>query len=322
MTDRTPIDDDGEWLRRELQPIVGDPAPDAWGAIEARVRAQDAGAIPIDTPRRDRRRARTATAIVAVAAAVVLMVIGAALVLRDGSGREVQTGSPATTAPRPSTTVQATGGTSYSELDAFDITLQVSSPTVGAERPVGATITFRNPTDRNLPLSECTIAQVTGGLVPADQPSQALPRPAAAACTPKAAVTVPAGGNFGLGFSSIRDHGGFLARRSDRARRLLGTLPAGRYLAVVEVPGRSGPRRISAAVTVPAPACRTTDADVEAYLDMKEDQARARAAELGQAFQVGSVGWRSTTASRTEPVDCDRINVDLVGDRVVGAVRH
>ena len=55
---------------------------------------------------------------------------------------------------------------------------------------------------------------------------------------------------------------------------------------------------------------------------MKEDQARARAAELGQAFQVGSVGWRSTTASRTEPVDCDRINVDLVGDRVVGAVRH
>ena len=189
--------------------------------------------------------------------------------------------APRRRGPSPSGTVRPHEGlpaTRNSSLDGLEFRLELPTTTIRAGDPVKGTLLIRNTTDEDIDLSECTHGLTQWGLVPADSPNDPLPTRVLTDCSDTAVLTVPADGSGRYPISSLGENV-FAAQTFDNRAELfqLGTLPGGRYLAVVEIPGDDNGVRIELPVRVPDPPCPTSDALAKRYLERTSTEAAAQA---------------------------------------------
>lgn len=210
--------------------------------------------------------------------------------------------------------------TRNSSLDGLEFRLELPTTTIRAGDPVKGTLLIRNTTDEDIDLSECTHGLTQWGLVPADSPNDPLPTRVLTDCSDTAVLTVPADGSGRYPISSLGENV-FAAQTFDNRAELfqLGTLPGGRYLAVVEIPGDDNGVRIELPVTVPDPPCPTSDALAKRYLERTSTEAAARAAADGLGYRVVRIDGKAQTVEQN--LTCNRINVDLQGGRVTNVLR-
>ena len=200
---------------------------------------------------------------------------------------------------------------SFSDLTGLEVRLSLADAVVTAQPGGGDALVLRNRTDAPIVVNECSTLLTTWGLVPrgADGP---LPRRTITDCYDNSITTVPAHGVAVVPLEWGADRG-FVARSADESIRggLLGTLPAGAYDAVVEVPTANGTLRARVPVQVLAPACPMSDDDALRYRGLRVDDAREAAAADGLELVVvfedgveGGTGW---------DLDCTRLRAVVSG---------
>lgn len=210
---------------------------------------------------------------------------------------------------------------SYSDLDGLELRLEVMSSSIRAGQPVQGVLLIHNTTDELRHLNECTTGLMQWGLIPADDP-EADPAPRSMIdCYDTPTISVPGGGDGRLPVDLM--NGGFHAQNEDPERfsgGYLGTLPGGTYLAVAEVRGKTSTVRMTVPVRVPDPACPTTDALAQRYLDLTADEAMDQA--MADGLEYREVRIDGEDQGVTWDLDCDRINVDLWNGVVTNVVRY
>jgi hypothetical protein len=216
----------------------------------------------------------------------------------------------------------------FTEFDGLDVRLRLESGTIRAGSPVAGTLLLTNPTDHDVDLTECSDMLTRWGLVPADDPGQELPHRVVRDCSATTTVSIPAGQTVRYrqaSFDPDQDRWPFAAQRRDprdaNGSGVLGTLDGGRYLAIMEVPGRRFDLRLTVPVTVPEPACPTSDDVVERYVNLTEAKAQAQAERDGWDFRI--VSGPGSAGAIEQDLTCGRINVDLNQDGLVtNALRY
>ncbi|WP_426572403.1 hypothetical protein [Aquihabitans sp. McL0605] len=251
------------------------------------------------------------------------------------------TGTTAPSAPAtsttgfPATTTTAAGASDatdgYSELRDLGFRLELAADTVRSGSSVEATLAVHNRSDQPVTLTQCTLLYARLGLVSTKDPDASLPPVSGDHCVsspldlpPVGPTIVPANGDLRLPVT-WRTPSGLQALRPDRDPKhdgttFLGTLPPGTYDAVIEIPGRTSDGGATTAITVTEPLCPTTDDLVRSYLDLTSEQAASQAIADGLAYRAVSID--GVGQAITENLRCDRINVALVDDIVVGLVRY
>lgn len=212
---------------------------------------------------------------------------------------------------------------SFTPIESLDIRLELASDTIRAGSPVAGTLIVENPTDEPIELNECSRLLSEWGLVPASDPDRKLPDRSIIDCYGNE-PNVGARETVRFPLDWIRP-AGFLAQRAGKdGWSPAGTLPGGEYLAVIDIPGRTGDLRLSVPVTVPEPVCETTDADVAAYLrhsiEGAKDVAAARSGDVPEVLRLASVDGKPVALEGN--LGCNRINIDIDGGVVVNAVRY
>lgn len=199
----------------------------------------------------------------------------------------------------------------FSDLTGLVVRLALADAVVGTQPGGGDSLILRNPTDAPIVVNECSSLLTTWGLVPhgADGP---LPRRLVIDCFDTPITTVPPGGTVVVPLVWGADRG-FVARSVDESLHggLLGTLPAGAYDAVVDLPTARGILRARVPVQIATPACPMTDAEAEAYRGLPADEAREAAAQDGRELVVVvedgeelGTGW---------DLDCARLRAVIAG---------
>lgn len=202
---------------------------------------------------------------------------------------------------------------SFTEISALEFELEPSSTTVRSGEAIDGTLVVINPTQDVVQLTRCTADQIAAGLVSADAPHAALPVLVKNDCSGAAATPVEPDHPVRLPLARP-----FTARSPNGSAptTYLGVLAAGRYLAVVTVPGATSTVRVEAEVTVVSPTCPgLTDHLVRQYVGLTKPQAIALAVGQGRETSVASVD------GRPRPVDgahrCTRVDLHLAGGRVL-----
>lgn len=220
------------------------------------------------------------------------------------------TSGPGTSRPNDTT------ASSFTPLDGIEIRLELADDTIGMD-PVAATLVYRNTTDQDVELTECTRLKTTWALVPESEPDAPLPDHAIIDCYRSGRPDLAAGATLRvpLEWSSGQ---GFVARSWGRDRNgfdsYAGTLPGGRYLAVVDVPGRGSTVRVQVPVTVAQPACPMSDELALRWRDRPVGAATAEAAAAG--LHVVVVSDEQGAHAITKELDCSRLKASVGGGRI------
>lgn len=237
----------------------------------------------------------------------------------DDGIRSSQGTAPGTPVPRADEDDRLT------PLEDLEISLELENlhgradgPSLAVGEVARAKLIVHNTSEQPVVLTECTLAFARWGLIPADDPSAALPRSTDDRCSAFPEETVPAGGTIRLPVDWRRP-AGFVAQRPapDGSGRYLGPLPGGAYLATFDVRGRTSDVRLQIDVDVPEPACPVADADVAPYLGLPRSEAQEVAKTKGKKLAMATLD--GDVIGLPEGVDCDRVNVDVWLSEVVNA---
>lgn len=219
------------------------------------------------------------------------------------------TSEPGTARPNDTT------APNFTPLDGIEIRLELADATIGTD-PVAATLVYRNTTEEDVELTECTRLKTTWALVPESEPDAPLPDHEVIDCYRTGRPDLAAGATMRVPLEW--SPGGFVARSWATDRNgfdtYAGTLPAGRYLAVVDVPGAGSMIHIALPVTVPPPSCPMSDALALRWRGRPLGATTTEAETEG--LHVVVVSDEQGEHPITKELDCTRLRASVGGGRV------